>query len=71
MGQDNCYKCEVLENPRYYPCLLDAVKGVVEAERRDIVQKQDWRLPELMAAIRESDNRFWRWFELFERSEPT
>lgn len=62
---------EYIHNPRYYPCLLDAVKGIVEAERRAIVQQQDWRLPELMAAIRESDDRFWRWFELFERGEPT
>lgn len=62
---------EYIHNPRYYTGLANAVEAIVEAERRAIVQKRDWRLPELIAAIRESDDRFWRWFELFERGEPT
>lgn len=61
---------EYIHNPKYYTSLAHAVEAIVETERRAIVQKRDWRLPELMAAIRESDNRFWRWFELFERGEP-
>lgn len=57
---------EYIHNPKYYTHLVDAVKGLVEMERRELVRKRDWSAPELLAAIRESDDRFCRLFELFE-----
>ncbi len=47
-----------IHNPRYFTRLSDALNGILESEKRRVVQDKDLTIGELLAAVQEIDRRF-------------
>lgn len=56
--KDGTVKVERIENARYYNTLQDALQGVREAYRRNLVQSMDKPLNEALTALTEQERAF-------------